>query len=353
MNKKIIGAIAVIAVAATATVAYTLKDNSADSAIDAQIRPVADIASVSILPDRIKDIRALAWQKMTANRDNSYEPKVSVVAIIGPNSLDCSEDLTQVIHSVEKTFQGVKMPTTLHMLIGNSEKDKEWFEAETRKLLAPKYLSFEGSEMINPETVNDKGIGVIWADDPCNSTTDISREDGIRVAHGFLHVLQTNQFIGKPEDWGRWGEVPRWILEGGATLAATYYAQGETQEGYLKRPENFYELYQLGKDFYPNFIKYSPGEKQPWAHTDKWDNYRAYDVGSYICEILIALKGPESIINLYGDYLKTRDFDKSFANIYGTSWTQAYPILSTVTFDVIEESTKLVMPYIFTAKKSA
>jgi hypothetical protein len=353
MNKKLIGSIAVIAIVASALVGYTMKNNSTNSGNDVQIKPVADIARVADLPNRVKDIRALAWQKMTANRDNGYKPMVPVETLIGPNSLDCSEGLIQVIHSVEKTFQGVKMPKKVHLLIGNSEKDKQWFEAETRKLLAPKFLSFQGSEMINPETVDDKGIGVLWADDPCNSTTDISREDGVRVAHGFLHVLQTNQFVSKPDDWARWGEVPRWILEGGATLAATYYAHGETQEGYLKRPENFYELYQLGKDFYPDYIKYTPGERQPWAHTDKWDNYRAYDVGSYICEILIALKGPESIIDLYGDYLKTRDFDKSFANIYGTSWTDAYPIISTVTYDVIEESTRLVMPYIFTEKKSA
>lgn len=353
MKRITLSVVASVAIAAVGVTGYVLVNNSSEASTQITAKPTKDIAGISELSLRIADVRALAWQKMSANRDNSYTPKIPVEALIGPNSLDCSAELIKVVHGVEKTFQGLAMPKKVYLLIGDSEKDKEWFEKETRKLLTEKFLSFQGNDMINPETVNDKGIGVTWADNPCNSSLDISNEDRIRVAHGFLHVLQTNQFIGRADDWGRWGEVPRWILEGGATIAATYAVHGETQEGYLKRPENFYELYQLGSDFYPEFMKYTPGEPMPWRHTDKWDNYRAYDVGSYICEILIALEGPESIINLYGEYVRTRDFDQSFKNIYGTSWNEAYPILSKATWGVIEESTKLVMPYLFSEKKSA
>ncbi len=353
MNKKLIAFIAAGILSLSAVTTFALRSGTNETQAETATQPIADIASFAELPSRIADLRGLAWQKMSANRDNSYLPKIPVEALIGPNSLDCSAELIKVVNRVEKTYQGVAMPKKLYLLIGNSELDKKWFEDETRKLLTDKFLSFQGAEMINPETVNDKGIGVTWADDPCNSTLDISKEDRIRVAHGFFHVLQTNQFIASKEDWGRWGEVPRWILEGGAFLAANYEVNGDTREGYVKRPENFYELFQLGKDFYPDFIKYRPGEPSPWQHTDKWDNYRAYDVGSYICEILIALKGPESIINLYGDYVRTRDFDLSFKNIYGTTWTEAYPILSNATWSVIEESTKLKMPYLFSEKKTA
>jgi hypothetical protein len=353
MNKKIIGAIAVVAIAATAIVAFNVKDSASDAANNSQIQPIADIASIAELPSRVKDIRALAWQKLTANRDSAYVSQIEVEALISPNSLDCSKELIEVVQGVERIFQGVKLPTKVYLFIGNTNSDMKWFESETRKRLDKKFLSFQGSQMINPETVNDQGEGFIWADDPCNSNLDISGEDKNRVAHGFLHVLQTNQFVNKERDWARWGEVPRWILEGGATVAGNYYAHGDELDAFIKRPENFYELYQFGGDFIKDFMKYTPGEYQPWRHTDQWDNYRAYDVGLYICEILVALRGPDSIINLYGDYLETGDFDESFANIYGTSWTQAYPILSKVTYDVIEDSTKLVMPYLFTEKKSA
>jgi hypothetical protein len=353
MPKKYLAIAGVSALLVSLLAAVGLKSNSVETRDQSTQKTIKEIRGISDLSSRIADVRALAWERLAANQNNSYTPKIEIEALIGPNSLDCSKELIKVVQSVEKAFQGVKLPKKLYLLIGNSDLDKKWFENETRRLLDKKFLSFEGKEMINPETVNDQGIGVTWADNPCNSSLDVSKEDGNRVAHGFFHVLQTNQFIGTDKDWGRWGEIPRWILEGGAMLAANYYSHGQTQEGFLKRPENFYELYQLGEDFFPEFMKYIPGEKNPWNHTDKWENFRAYDVGLYICEILFALRGPESIINLYGEYLATNDFDKSFANIYGKTWTDSYPILSKATFDVIKESTRKVMPYLFTEKKAA
>lgn len=353
MKKKYLSALAIAVVAALIVTILGLRGSDSQPSLEDINKPISSIANVAELPLRAKDVRALAWQKMSANRDNAYQPKIEVKALIGPHSLDCSAALIDVVHGVEKTFQGVKMPKKLFLLIGNSELDKKWFEEQTRKILKPKFLSFDGAQMINPETSNDEGIGVTWADDPCNSTLDISSEDTVKVAHGFFHVLQTNQFTESDKDWAKWGEVPRWILEGGAALAANYASHGATQDDYVKRPENFYPLFLLGKNFYRDFMKYTPGEPLPWRHTDKWENYRVYDVGSYICEILIALKGPESIINLYGDYVKTGDFNQSFANIYGTTWNEAYPVLSEATYKVIEESTKLMMPYLFHKKKTA
>lgn len=353
MRRKYLAIFIVLALLVSTLALFSLKRKTSDTAIDSAPVVLQEINGISELPNRISDIRSIAWQKMTANLKNSYIPQIEVEALISPHSLDCSKELIKVVHDVERIFQGVKKPRKVYLFIGNTNSDMDWFERETRKRLAEKFLSFQDGQMINPETVNDQGEGFIWSDDPCNSNLDISGEDKNRVAHGFLHVLQTNQFVKREKDWARWGEVPRWILEGGATVAGNYFAHASDLDGYIKRPENFYELYQFGSEFFVDFMKYTPGEKEPWRHTDQWDNYRAYDVGLYICEILISLKGPESIINLYGEYLDTEDFDKSFENIYGTTWRKAYPILSKVTFQVIEDSTKIVMPYLFTEKKSA
>lgn len=350
-SRRVIGlALALILIATTAALLLLRGGKELDSSDSNSPRAIANFSSVAELLERPDDIRALAWRKVNAYASNDYQSKMSVETYVSPNSLDCSAGLIEVAKNVEKYFQKTKIPKKLHIIIFNTDKDRKWAETTTGKLLTRKYRSYENGVEINPETVGENGEGVVWAEDPCNSSLDLSAEDKSRLSHGFGHVIQTLQFLGKEKDWARWGEIPRWILEGGATFVNNYVTRGETEENYLKRPESLEPLYLLGPNFFSDFIKYTPGEPNPWRHTDKWENYRAYDAGSYICEMMVALKGPESIMNLYGEYIKTNDFDIAFKNVFGTSWRDSYPIMSKAAYQVLVGSMKLNMPWAMPSK---
>lgn len=322
-------------------------DSNSEQTVDSQIEP---ILSFSQLPERYKDIRALAWQQSSFAMNRPYQSKMGIESILSTNSKDCSIEVEEIIRDVEKVFSRALLPNKVYLLIGNSSLDKKWFEEKTRSLLSEKYISYIDGEMINPETVNDKGIGVTWVSDACNDTKGLSTEDGIEISHGFFHVIQTMQFTSELQHWGRWGEVPRWILEGGATFTQNFWRDSNSKENYLKHPMHVYDLYNLGESFYRDYFKFqapkSKGTNEVWQYTDKWPNDRAYDAGAYMCEILVAMKGPESILNLYKQYLVSESFESAFKDIYGVTWSEAYPYLWKAVNESVNSSIKKVMPWV-------
>jgi hypothetical protein len=320
-----------------------------DTAAPEPVKRIAPIKSISDLPGRYDDIRALAWQQSMDAINREYVSKMEIESRVSPNSQDCSVEIEKVIRRVERMFSAAILPKKVYLLIGNSLKDQAWLEEQTRSLLTEKYISYSDGKMFNPETSNDEGIGVNWVTDACNARPIPDIEKGVEAAHGFFHVLQTMQFTESDKYWGRWGEVPRWILEGGATFVPTVWKEGESQENYLKKPNDVYSVYQLGEELFRDYFKFTPprqrGTNEVWAYTDQWPEFHAYLVGSYMCEVLVALRGPESLLNLYREYLKSDSFDVAFEKIYGMTWTKAYPYLTDAVYGSITSTVKFVMPW--------
>ena len=318
---------------------------------------IAPIESIRDLPGRYDDIRALAWQQSMDAINRDYVSQMELESRIAPNSQDCSVEIEKVIRSVERMFSAANLPKKVYLLIGNSVEDQTWLEEQTRSLLTEKYISYSEGKMINPETSNDEGIGVNWVTDACNEKAIPDIEKGVEAAHGFFHVLQTMQFTDSDKYWGRWGEVPRWVLEGGATFAQTFWKEGESQENYLNKPNDVYSVYQLGEELFRDYFKFTPprqrGTNEVWEYTDQWPDFHAYLVGSYMCELLVALRGPESILNLYREHLKADSFDIAFEKIYGMTWTEAYPYLTDAISGSVNASMQIVMPWAIKTSPSA
>ena len=304
------------------------------------------IKAITDLPNRIVDIQALAWFAMTEASAIPVANPMPVKLMVAPKSgIGCAEESIEIIRAVENAFKNTVLPKSVTLLFANSSSDKAWLTKTTGELLARKYRSYLDGEEINPETVNDRGEGVLWVLDPCRDNGSLSSEDQTQVAHGFAHVIQTMQFTTKDSDWARWGEVPRWILEGGATFVHNFWINRVDLATYENRTENLGENLKLDSKFYFDYLKYDPSIEPLWKYTDQWDNQRAYDIGSYVCQVLVALRGPQSIMELYGDYLKTEDFNLSFQNIYGMTWDEAHPIIAESIFKMIRATGKRYMPW--------
>ena len=273
---------------------------------------------------------------MENNRTKSVDSPMPLSILISPNSKNCSKAAIPIIRNIEKIYQGTALPNSLTLMFVDLKQDKKWVRNQTGELLEDKYRSFKGKEEINPETVNGAGDGVLWAIDPCRNSGKLSWQEEVEIAHGFAHVIQTMQFVGPEENWGRWGEIPRWILEGGATFTHNYWNNKSDFDRYFRNSENLYDLSKKPKKFFYNFLKYDSSFVPLWSYTDQWENQRAYDVGAYVCEILVAYKGPESIMNLYSEYLKDRDFEKSFARVFGMTWKEAHPIIAESIYRLIQ-----------------
>lgn len=298
------------------------------------------IANIKELPNRYKEVKHIAWQKMTDYSKRKTNDPMPIRLLVSPNAKDCSKSAIPIIRAMENIYQNTLRPKSLTIIFADEDRDGKWLRERTGELLEDKFRSYQGTKEINPETVNDKGDGVLWSTNPCRDSGKLSKAEETEISHGFAHVIQTRQFISSENYWGRWGEVPRWILEGCATFNHNYWTNGKTYSTYLRSSENLYELWKLKPKFFNRFLKYDNSFQPLWTYTDQWPNQRAYDVGSYVCEMLVALRGPESIMNIYSEYLATEDFNMAFKNIYGMTWTEARPIFSKAIYDLIQWNSK-------------
>ena len=61
---------------------------------------------------------------------------------------------------------------------------------------------------------------------------------------------------------------------------------------------------------------------------DKFNSWLNYSLGSLVIEILVAIEGPNVLVDFYEEMGKGLTFSQTFEKIFGTAWNDAIPIIS-------------------------
>jgi len=282
---------------------------------------VAPITTFSELRNRFLDFHYLAWKKSQDQILKTPESTSLIIELVGPNSKKCTGKSVEAIRTAQRLFAGSMQPSTLRLIYAD-RGDEEWLYQETKKYLRPFELTMQGTVQVNPHSVNsDTKEGVEWIQDSCTENRP-NFLDGSATAHGYTHMIQKMQFTSNQSQWGAWGKAPRWLLEGGATFADQIVMFGSDQKRWLDFiPKNIdFELRKYDLESLDEYFN-----SDDWQVTEKFPNQRAYDLGFIVCEILVAMKGPSVLIDLYFDLSQTQNFDLSFKNKFGVTWTEAKP----------------------------
>ena len=286
----------------------------------------APFANFEDVLSRYKDIKYLALKRAVDAQKSAKSSQLEISILTGPNTKNCFVNIEKVLKDISMVYEGATIPKKIWVL--NADKiDRSWLEKRTSELLLESQRQFVSGVEVNPHGVNNSKEAVEWIEDSCLSTFPVDKSGG-GIAHGFTHEIQKLQFLDSTQNWGN---VPRWLVEGSATFSENYITYGGDYRTWILNPtfhNDEFKKYDL--QFYKDYLllKKLDGSDNLWAYTDQWPNQRAYDLGSYVCEILIALKGPASVMNLFADFVKTSNFDESFKNIYGTTWSKAEPLIA-------------------------
>ena len=285
--------------------------------------PIVDFQS---LPTRYKDIKYWAWKRTRAAADTNVNSTAPTEILIGPNSKNCFGKIQENIELMQRIFKGVRLPTKNWILVGDMKSDPAWLTEKTTSLLSTQQRQYNNGQLINPESVNTKEETVSWLEGSC----DANFRGAMTVSHGFTHSLQKLQLLDSNGFFqADWGYLPRWLVEGGATFSEVFAAYGQDYKTYISSNFDWVEQSRYDKKFFTDYLLLiQPANGNLWSYTDNWPSHRAYDVGSYVCEILVALKGPTAILEIWSDFIQTKDFNKSFKNIFGISWNEAQPYIS-------------------------
>jgi hypothetical protein len=66
----------------------------------------------------------------------------------------------------------------------------------------------------------------------------------------------------------------------------------------------------------------------PSSWFTKYPNWRQYDMGAMLVEVLTALKGPGSTMEIWKLMGTNQTFNQAFEKVYGISFEKALPIIS-------------------------
>jgi hypothetical protein len=118
-----------------------------------------------------------------------------------------------------------------------------------------------------------------------------------------------------------------WIVEGGAELAQNLVMSHKSYEEYIKwRKLDSAQLYGKNTKITNEFLTTYLNAKY---NSDYWktvDSYYAYNLGSRVIEIFVALKGPGVMLDLYRESA-LQGFEPAFQSIFGVSWSEASPVI--------------------------
>ena len=307
-------------------------DNSA-SEVPMEIRTLNDAVA------RPNDVAYWAWKKSSLQIAASNEVGPKIELIIGPNTKLSNPNPQMAIDAITKLYPNFYRPKRV-IAIYHSFTDNDWAQKQYAKYA----LNSMGQEAKNQcqtidtcwggqAEITKEGHGLLLMS---VLTQNPSRHNisGTLEAHEYAHVIQSGPFVGTSNQAQATccikAFVPWWFSEGGAEFSQIAAIFPDSFNKYLDdRKQWAQEVIEnrekkFTKAWLANFLK--PPSTSVWASQE--NQWRLYDVGLLVSEIMTAIKGPSINIQIFEDIAKGSTFEKSFESHFGISWDLAVPLIA-------------------------
>jgi hypothetical protein len=166
-----------------------------------------------------------------------------------------------------------------------------------------------------------------------NPESDIRINSGMEYSHEYFHTVQ--QYTGRD----RYYEAPSWFLEGSANWTGNVVAFNNDYNAYVSwRSKDLREQYTNSTVFTSAWVQEflnSYSTKKPAGkyaifdyYNGPYPRYYQYAIGAMVTEILVSLKGPDSILAIYKALGNGKTFEQAFEGEFGVEWNTALPSIS-------------------------
>ena len=302
-----------------------------------------------------------AWSAVSKNIASSPSKLGSIEILTGPNTTPNFADIKLRLELVSKALPKAKNVSKARVFAFNF-KDAEWADATFKQLYINESVAFKNRhkdavtviclkqrEVCYQQAFVDSNLdGVIFI-----GMTDLgSREqlnqiyseyarafEGVVIGHEYLHTIQR---VVLGERWFQQAyNPPSWFNEGMAVFIENAAANNSTFDAFMQfRSVESAIMYPDCP--YTYCVKIEKEQVQSFLsiynYSSNWSTYpyaMRYQMSARIVEILVALKGPDSLIELY-EYMATgKTFEQAFEHIYGISYEAAKPIITSIVVDQI------------------
>ena len=302
-----------------------------------------------------------AWQSV-AQEILVGSPRLGKVVVYqGPTTKSPFPDINSIMSLVSQAFSSAQQVSNTNVFIYNFS-DRQWAHEKYQQIYRDESERFKYS---NGNSVLDNcpvAREVCWAMAFTDSKYDgvmllgvvesgsrehqgatfsaFARRDlGLVVAHEYFHTIQ-RKIIGE-NHFRMGGGPPSWFAEGTAVFVENAVVNHRSFDDYMRfRAVDSKLAYPGCEEWGGGCFKIDTETLNKFFqlsnYKNNWGDFpygMKYEVSSRIIEILVALKGPNSIIKIYEEMAQNRTFEVAFERIYGIAYESATPIITKILTD--------------------
>ncbi len=305
-------------------------------------KPIVLPTSFDDLYENRKGISLAAWQKSSEIIKASNSKAGTLEIFTGPNTTPNFDDYPKPLSLVSRLFPLRGEPART-IVIRYKYADIAWADSTLKSKISAEDLTRlnnnEGGRAITGRcedaTKNCNGAmqqttasgisliiqGVPNEENKSDPTGSARFYSGMLEAHEYFHALQRIPIMGKSDVWPH-----AWFREGSAEWVQNMAINYDDFNGY----KLFLSLdcgYSCTRLTEANILEFLQKSKENFTPTG-YDQFLNYSLGSRLIEALVAVKGPDTLIDVYEQMGKRLTFDEAFKVTYGVEWSYALPILA-------------------------
>jgi len=255
----------------------------------------------------------------------------------GPNAVITNASPETAINLASRLFSNAPQPSQM-TLLRYGFGDVQWAQSQWT-------AAFSGQDSSVPNEIQNtcsststcwggvartssSGSGwIALASMQANANSSDSRHvTGALEAHEYVHLIQSAPFLGVS---GRsTSHLPRWLAEGMATYAQAAVLGVTSYDAYSAERRKETNGFKYGAAWLEAFLAPTGTDWSHWNSYGGNDSWRIYDAGFLVTEVLVALKGPGTAMQLYRDVAAGQTFSDAFAALYGISWADAHKTIA-------------------------
>jgi hypothetical protein len=169
-----------------------------------------------------------------------------------------------------------------------------------------------GVATVTPKGVGQMGFYVSGEEKPGGCGGGVEK-------HEYTHIVQLSQRSKSGQLSSNW--PPTWFFEGQAEFAVS-----------TEFPLELYKKFSSANRLLPqgSLKDFEPSSVANFLQTTASLSSADYAIGYQVIEILAAIGGPHSTMDVFVEMANGKNFSEAFEATYKTSWAQAVPIISNV-----------------------
>jgi hypothetical protein len=297
------------------------------------IAPIIPKAPTSFddLIENYAGIAYAAWSKSKAKIEASKKTATNIRFVMSPTSQLTNKNPEAAFDLVSRLYSGYSNPVNTDILVFNFE-DRDWAIKEANRLM-PIGIGDWISGIACATKSTCWGAGV-FSDGSSTllivltvGNLSANNTNGTLEAHEYTHAIQQTQMKATQPWPTRDPWPPVWYLEGQANFTQNAAMWFESFDSYMSfRRGSTGELFRnsmYDSAYMEKYFVVNPPEE--WRF--KYEIYRMYDLGSMFVEILTALKGPDSTMEMWRLAGTGMGFAAAFNQVYGITFEKALPIM--------------------------